>query len=55
MTDEIEELAIVLYKADPESAYNDEGERVEWRYNFAHKERYRTMAQAASEYWLDEE
>ncbi len=42
----VEALAVHLYEQDPESERNDYDE-VEWRYNYAHRDRYRLLAEAA--------
>lgn len=42
----VEALAVHLYESDPESDFND-GDDVEWRYNFAHRDHYRWLAEAA--------
>jgi hypothetical protein len=45
----LEALAVHLYESDWESDFND-GDDVEWRYNFADRERYRDLARAALEF-----
>jgi len=42
----VEALAVRLYESDPESGWND-GDEVEWRYNYAHRDHYRDQARAA--------
>lgn len=41
-----EALAVRLYESDPESYYND-GDEVQWRDNYADRDRYRHLARAA--------
>lgn len=43
----IEKLAQAIYESDPEGEYQQSD--VEWRYNFAHQERYRLYARIAVE------
>jgi hypothetical protein len=43
---QVERLARLLYEADPDND-NWIEQNVEWRYNFAEQDRYRTLAQTA--------
>jgi hypothetical protein len=45
----VEALAVHLYESDTESEYNL-GDDVEWRYNYAHRDRYRSLALAALDF-----
>lgn len=45
----LEVLAVHLYETDWESSYND-GDQVQWRDNYAHRDRYRDLARAALEF-----
>jgi hypothetical protein len=45
----LEALAVHLYESDWESDFNT-GDDVEWRYNYAHRDRYRDLARAALEF-----
>jgi hypothetical protein len=43
----VEALAVHLYEQDPESAANEDWHPVYWRDNYAHRDRYRLLAEAA--------
>lgn len=44
-----EALAVRLYESDWESYFND-GDEVQWRDNYADRDRYRALARAALEF-----
>lgn len=50
----VEALAVRLYESDPDSYFND-GDDVQWRDNYAHRDRYRHLATIARDFFEEGE